>query len=57
LKSTLERIGYHKVRPKGIVNISVVDAKYPQRAIYGLPNQPTFLDIQRGIKIFYPKKF
>ena len=27
------------------------------RAIYGLPNQPKFLGIQRGIKIFYPKNF
>ena len=27
------------------------------RAIYGLPNQLKFLDIQEGIKIFYPKKF
>jgi hypothetical protein len=27
------------------------------RAIYGLPNQLKFLDIQRGIKIFYPKIF
>lgn len=26
-------------------------------AIYGLPNQLKFLDIQRGIKIFYPKIF
>ena len=26
-------------------------------AIYGLPNQLKFLDIQEGIKIFYPKKF
>ena len=26
-------------------------------AIYGLPNQLKFFDIQEGIKIFYPKKF
>ena len=30
-------------------------ANLSTRAIYGLPNQLKFLDIQRGIKIFYPK--
>ena len=29
----------------------------PEGAIYGLPNQLKFFDIQEGIKIFYPKKF
>jgi hypothetical protein len=32
-------------------------AESTRRAIYGLPNQLKFFDIQEGIKIFYPKKF
>jgi hypothetical protein len=32
-------------------------ANLSYRAIYGLPNQLKFFDIQEGIKIFYPKKF
>jgi hypothetical protein len=47
------RLGLLQFNGKDVNKFTVT----PDRAIYGLPNQPKLLNIQWGIKIFYPKKF
>jgi hypothetical protein len=50
-----------RVFPPARVSGRPVEKRYSANlsfgAIYGLPNQPKFLGIQRGIKTFYPKIF
>jgi hypothetical protein len=51
---------YHEHIAIGLMSVATVlfvMRAFCSRAIYGLANQLKLLNIQRGIKIFYPKKF